>query len=92
MLEAIYEPGFSVHSHGFRPNRSCHTCLTEVKRTFTGVKWFVEGDIKGCFDNIDHHILISIVRRRITDESFIELLWKFLRAGYLEKLGIQHYL
>ena len=50
MLEAIYEPGFSVHSHGFRPNRSCHTCLTEVKRTFTGVKWFVEGDIKGCFD------------------------------------------
>ena len=84
MLEAIYEPGFSVHSHGFRPNRSCHTCLTEVKRTFTGVKWFVEGDIKGCFDNIDHHVLISIVRRRITDESFIELLWKFLRAGYLE--------
>ncbi len=84
MLEAIYEPGFSVHSHGFRPNRSCHTCLTEVKRTFTGVKWFVEGDIKGCFDNIDHHILISIVRRRITDENFIELLWKFLRAGYLE--------
>ena len=48
------------------------------------MKWFVEGDIKGCFDNIDHHILISIVRRRITDESFIELLWKFLRAGYLE--------
>lgn len=41
MLEAIYEPGFSVHSHGFRPNRSCHTCLTEVKRTFTGVKCFI---------------------------------------------------
>ena len=84
MLEAIYEPGFSVHSHGFRPNRSCHTCLLEVKRTFTGVKWFVEGDIRGCFDNIDHHVLISMVRRRITDERFIELLWKFLRAGYLE--------
>lgn len=84
MLEAIYEPGFSAHSHGFRPNRSCHTCLSEIKKTFTGVKWFVEGDIKGCFDNIDHHILITTVRRRIADESFIELLWKFLRAGYLE--------
>lgn len=84
MLEAIYEPGFSDRSHGFRPNRSCHTCLSEVKRTFTGAKWFVEGDIKGCFDNIDHHILINIIRRRIADESFIELLWKFLRAGYLE--------
>ena len=84
ILEAIYEPGFSDHSHGFRPNRSCHTCLGQVQRTFTGVKWFVEGDIKGCFDNIDHHILINILRRRIADESFIELLWKFLRAGYLE--------
>ena len=84
LLEAIYEPTFSANSHGFRPNRSCHTCLGEVQRTFTGVKWIVEGDIKGCFDNIDHHILISIIRRRIADESFIELLWKFLRAGYLE--------
>ena len=42
MLEAIYESGFSVHSHGFRPSRSCHTCLAEVKRTFTGVKWFMK--------------------------------------------------
>ena len=84
LLEAIYEPAFSANSHGFRPNRSCHTCLGEVQRTFTGAKWIVEGDIKGCFDNIDHHILISIIRRRIADESFIELLWKFLRAGYLE--------
>lgn len=84
LLEAIYEPNFSDYSHGFRPNRSCHTCLGQIKRMFTGTKWFVEGDIKGCFDNIDHHILIKIIRRRINDESFIELLWKFLRAGYLE--------
>ena len=85
LLEAIYEPNFSEHSHGFRPDRSCHTCLGEIKRTFTGTKWFVEGDIKGCFDNIDHHILINIIRKRIKDESFVELLWKFLRAGYLEE-------
>lgn len=85
LLEAIYEPNFSEHSHGFRPDRSCHTCLGEIKRTFTGTKWFVEGDIKGCFDNIDHHVLINIIRKRIKDESFVELLWKFLRAGYLEE-------
>lgn len=85
LLEAIYEPNFSEHSHGFRPDRSCHTCLGEIKRTFTGTKWFVEGDIKGCFDNIDHHILINVIRKRIKDESFVELLWKFLRAGYLEE-------
>lgn len=84
ILEAIYEPNFSDNSHGFRPNRSCHTCLGQIKRVYTGTKWFVEGDIKGCFDNIDHHVLIKIVRKRIKDESFIELLWKFLKAGYLE--------
>ena len=84
LLEAIYEPTFSDKSHGFRPNRSCHTCLTDIKVSFHGAKWIVEGDIKGCFDNIDHHTLISIIRRRVADEAFIELLWKFLRAGYLE--------
>ena len=89
LLEAIYEPTFSEKSHGFRPNRSCHTCLTDIKVSFHGAKWIVEGDIKGCFDNIDHHTLISIIRRRIADESFIELLWKFLRAGYLENWTYQ---
>ena len=50
----------------------------------SGVSWFVEGDIKGCFDNIDHHILVNILKRRIKDEAFIDLIWKLLRAGYLE--------
>ena len=49
-----------------------------------GTKWFVEGDIKGCFDNVDHHVLIAILRKRIADEHFIGLLWKFLKAGYME--------
>lgn len=84
ILESIYEDTFSIHSHGFRPNRSCHTALLEVKKRFTGVKWFVEGDIKGCFDNVDHHVLVDILRRRIKDEHFIGLIWKFLKAGYME--------
>ena len=84
ILESIYEDTFSVHSHGFRPKRSCHTALMEVQKRFKGVKWFVEGDIKGCFDNIDHHILVNILRRRIKDENFISLIWKFLKAGYME--------
>ncbi|HBC30309.1 MAG TPA: group II intron reverse transcriptase/maturase [Clostridiales bacterium] len=84
ILESIYEPVFSRYSHGFRPNRSCHTALVQIKNNFTGVKWFIEGDIKGCFDAIDHHLLISILRKRIKDEYFIALIWKFLKAGYLE--------
>ena len=81
ILESIYEPTFHVTSHGFRPKRSCHTALQYIKRNYTGVKWFVEGDIKGCFDNIDHHVLVQILRRRIADEHFIGLIWKFLKAG-----------
>lgn len=84
ILESIYEPTFQNTSHGFRPNRSCHTALSQIQKTFTGVTWFVEGDIKGCFDNIDHHILVNILRCRIKDEVFIDLIWKLLRAGYLE--------
>lgn len=84
ILESVYESNFSEHSHGFRPNRSCHTALTQIQRNFTGVKWFIEGDIKGYFDTIDHHILVDILRRRIKDEYLISLIWKFLKAGYLE--------
>ncbi|MCT1400890.1 reverse transcriptase domain-containing protein [Paenibacillus glucanolyticus] len=84
ILESIYEGTFSPRSHGFRPKRSCHTALLEVKTRFTGVKWFVEGDIRGCFDNVDHHVLVSLLRRRIKDEHFLGLIWKFLKAGYME--------
>lgn len=84
ILESIYEPMFSNQSHGFRMGRSCHTALKYVQKYFTGTKWFVEGDIKGCFDNVDHHVLMHILRKRIADEHFIGLLWKFLKAGYME--------
>jgi group II intron reverse transcriptase/maturase len=85
LLEAIYEPTFAVESHGFRPNKSCHTALNEIRRTFTGAKWMVEGDIKACFDSFDHHVLTDLLRKRIEDETFIALMWKFLRAGYMEQ-------
>ena len=85
ILEAIYEPTFSDRSHGFRPNRSCHTALSQIQHSFTGVCWMVEGDIKACFDSFDHHVLIDILRRRIKDEAFIALMWKLLKAGYMEQ-------
>jgi group II intron reverse transcriptase/maturase len=90
ILEAIYEPTFSKHSHGFRPKRSCHTALQEVQLTFRGMRWIIEGDIKACFDSFDHHVLTNILRRRISDEYFIALLWKFLKAGYMEQWTYQN--
>lgn len=84
LLEAIYEGHFEGTSHGFRPHRSCHTALGMIKKSFAGAKWFIEGDIKGFFDNIDHNVLISILRERISDERFLRLIRKFLNAGYVE--------
>ena len=84
ILEAIYEPIFLDESHGFRPSRSCHTALKTIKRQFIGARWFVEGDIKGCFDNIDHEILIKILRNKVRDARIIKLIYRFLKAGYLE--------
>lgn len=84
ILEAIYEGHFENCSHGFRPKRSCHTALTQIQKRFTGAKWFIEGDIKGFFDNINHEILTGILKERISDERFIRLIRKFLNAGYIE--------
>lgn len=85
ILEAVYEPIFLDSSHGFRPNRSCHTALKNIKKGFNGARWFVEGDIKGCFDNIDHSVLVNIVNSKIKDARLIKLIYKFLKAGYIEE-------
>ena len=85
ILEAIYEGSFAKTSHGFRPKHSCHTALDQVQKNFSGVKWFVEGDIKGFFDNINHDVMVEILSERIKDERFLRLIRKFLKAGYLEE-------
>ncbi|MED4400262.1 reverse transcriptase domain-containing protein [Metabacillus fastidiosus] len=80
ILEAIYEPIFLENSHGFRPKRSCQTAIHNIIcRKFD---WVIEGDIKGCFDNIGHSKLIKLLRNRIADEKFINIINKFLKSGY----------
>ncbi|MCL2375290.1 MAG: reverse transcriptase domain-containing protein [Firmicutes bacterium] len=85
VLESIYEPLFADSSHGFRPKRSCHTALKSMRYGFSGIKWFIEGDIKGCFDNINHKKLLEILGRKIKDNRFLQLINQFLKAGYLEE-------
>ena len=84
ILENIYEGQFEDTSHGFRPNRSCHTTLSCIRRYYTGCKWFIEGDIESFFDMIDHNVLIDIMAERIKDSRFLRLIRKFLNAGYIE--------
>jgi group II intron reverse transcriptase/maturase len=89
LLEPYFEAKFRDSSHGFRPNRGCHTALQACKKKFRGASWFIEGDIKGCFDNINHDALLDILGESIDDERFVRLVKGMLEAGYLEER--QHY-
>jgi group II intron reverse transcriptase/maturase len=84
LLEAYYDPGFSGRSHGFRKGRGCHTALREIRNTWTGTAWFIEGDISDCFGSFDHEILLGIMADKIRDQRFLRLIRNMLKAGYLE--------
>nr|QIA59683.1 hypothetical protein [Lunularia cruciata] len=85
ILETLYEPYFLSCSHGFRPGRSQHTCLKQIRRDFVGTVWFIEGETSQCFNKIDKQVLIGLMRRRIRDNRFLNLVQKeiktSLRAG-----------
>jgi group II intron reverse transcriptase/maturase len=85
ILDAYFEPQFSPHSHGFRPERGCHTALREIYHNWVGTVWFIEGDISKCFDALSHELLLSILRETIKDERFLRLISGLLKAGYLEE-------
>ena len=84
LLEAYYEPQFSDRSHGYRPERGCHTALSEVVNRWPGTTWFIEGDVSDCFGSLDHNIMLSILAGNIHDGRFLRLLRNMLQAGYLE--------
>ena len=84
VLDAYYEPRFSNRSHAYRQGRGCHTALRQIKREWMGVKWFIEGDIQGCFDNLNHRFLVETIGKDVKDERFLKLLREMLTAGYLE--------
>jgi len=90
ILEHSYEPIFSDWSHGFRPERSPHTALAQIARTWTSVKWFVNVDIQGYYDNIDHDVLIGLLREKIDDKRFVRIIKSMLKAGYLEDNSVRH--
>src|SRR5215471_11587897 len=87
VLEPIWEADFSIHSYGFRPNRSTYDAMTYIGKRLTGngstYQWVIEGDIASYFDTIPHRRLIKAVKKRVADRDIRNLLWKFLRAGVM---------
>ena len=84
LLEAYLRAAVLGPSHGFRKGRGCHTALREIRDTWTGTTWFIEGDISDCFGSVDHEILLGILAEKIHDQRFLRLIRNMLRAGYLE--------
>jgi group II intron reverse transcriptase/maturase len=98
-LEPILEARFWHVSYGFRPGRGCHGALEHIrmatrprktstvdgKRHDTPYQWVVEGDIQGCFDHIDHHLLMNRVRQHCADRRVNRWLVQFLKAGALSE-------
>ena len=86
VLEPIFEADFKPCSHGFRPGRSAHDAIAEVRHYAAhGYSWVVEGDITACFDTIDHTALMDRVRQRVGDKRVLALVKAFLKAGVLTK-------
>nr|YP_009710015.1 hypothetical protein [Coleochaete scutata]QFU80120.1 hypothetical protein [Coleochaete scutata] len=82
LIETVFEPRFTELSHGFRPGRSQHTCLRQIRRDFRGVNWYIEGDISKCFDKIDHDKLIEALGKAIDGKQFLA----FIKQGLKNKV------
>jgi group II intron reverse transcriptase/maturase len=94
ILEPIWESDFSIHSYGFRPNRSTYDAMTYIGKRLTGnrgasYQWVIEGDIASYFDTIPHRRLINAVNKRVADRNIRDVLWKFLRAGVMYRGTIE---
>lgn len=85
LLEYIFDASFCESSHAFRPKRGCHTALNRIRMRFRHSNWFIGGDINQQYPSIDHNILVNILREKIQDEPFIDLVYKYMCVGYGEK-------
>lgn len=89
-MEPIWENDFHSLSYGFRPERSVHHAIRTVKLQLTGSevargRWVIEGDLSSYFDTVHHQLLMQCVRKRIRCNRFNQLLWRFIKAGHIER-------
>ena len=90
VMEPIWESDFHRVSYGFRPQRSVHLAIRTVKLQLQDGaapkgRWVVEGDLSSYFDTVHHRLLMKCVRKRICDQRFLTLLWRFIRAGHVDR-------
>jgi retron-type reverse transcriptase len=91
-MEPIWESDFHPASYGFRPARSVHHAIRTVKLQLlegdeerTAGRWIIEGDLASYFDTVHHRLLLKGIRKRVADQRFFDLLWKFIKAGCVDR-------
>ena len=89
-MEPIWENDFHSLSYGFRPERSVHHAIRSVRlqltdSTDTRGRWVIEGDLSSYFDTVHHRLLMKCVRKRISCNGFLDLLWRFIKSGHVER-------
>lgn len=84
LLMLVFESDFSKNSHGWVTGRDCHTALNQIKTQFVRNNWFIEGDIDQQFPRTNHQVLINLLKTKINDQAFIDLVYKYLKVGYGE--------
>jgi RNA-directed DNA polymerase len=84
VLVPIFDPGFSDYSYGFRPNRSAHDAVYQVRDNIKqGYRWTVDMDLEKFFDTVNHDVLMHRVARKVRDKRLLKLIGKYLRAGVM---------
>lgn len=90
VLEPLYEPTFHASSHGFRPNRSCHTAIAEARgHVDEGYEWVVDLDLKSFFDRVNHQRLMARLALRVADKRLLVLVGRWLKAEVVMPDGVR---
>jgi RNA-directed DNA polymerase len=84
VLMPIFDPDFSGHSYGFRPGRSAHDAVYQVREFIReGYRVAVDMDLSKFFDRVNHDVLMHRVARKVRDKRVLRLIGKYLRAGVM---------
>jgi group II intron reverse transcriptase/maturase len=90
VIEPLYEPTFHTSSHGFRPERSCHTAIAEAKQHLEeGYEWVVDLDLEKFFDRVNHQRLLARLSERVEDRRLLVLIGKMLKVAVVMPDGVR---
>lgn len=88
LLDAVFEGDFQKSSHAFQAGKGHYSALNQIRMKFGKVNWFIEGDIEQQYSGINHNVLVDLLREKIQDEPFIDLIYKYLKLRYGEKYDV----